>query len=97
MNDIKTLGLNNPETYVLTHNRFNTCLISYFSDLNKTQVYKMPCRVSSHDEIEIIMSFDYLILFNQTNTQKIITLENKMMQIFYLKSEIKTIFIMEIK
>ena len=34
-----------------------------FSDLNKAQVYKMQCRVSSHNEIEILMSFDYLNVF----------------------------------
>ena len=34
----KTPGLNTPETYVLTHNRFNTYLLLIFSDLNKTQI-----------------------------------------------------------
>ena len=28
--------INNPETYVLTHNRFNTYLVLIFSDLKKT-------------------------------------------------------------
>ena len=54
----KTPGLNNPESYVLTHNRFYTCLVLIFSDLNKTQIYKMPNRDCSHDEIEIVMSFN---------------------------------------
>ena len=63
MNDIKTPGLNNPETYVLTHNRFNTYLVLIFTDLNKTQLYKMPYRDSPHHEIEILTSFDYLHLF----------------------------------
>ena len=31
MNDLKTPGLNNPETYVLTHNRFNTYLVLSFN------------------------------------------------------------------
>ena len=30
IHDIKTMGLNNPETYVLTHNRFNTYLVLFF-------------------------------------------------------------------
>ena len=34
MNDnFKTLGLNNPETYVLTHNRFNNYMVLIFTDL----------------------------------------------------------------
>ena len=60
---IKTPGLNNPENHVLTHNRFNSYLVLVFSDLNKTQVYKLPYRISLNDEIEIVMSFDYLKLF----------------------------------
>ena len=44
--DIGTPGLNNAETYVLTHNIFNGYLILIFSDLNKAQIYKMPCSVS---------------------------------------------------
>ena len=64
MNDnIKTPGLNNPESYVLTHNRFNTYMVLFFSDLNKAQFYKMPYRDSPHREIEILMSFDYVWLF----------------------------------
>ena len=29
------LGLNNPETYVLTDNRFNTYMVLIFTDLKK--------------------------------------------------------------
>ena len=39
---VKTPRLKNLESYVLTHNRFNTYLVSIFSDLNRTHVYKMP-------------------------------------------------------
>ena len=60
---LKTPGLNNPETYVLTHNRLNTYMVLIFSDLNKAQIYKMPCRVSPHQETEILMSFHYLNVF----------------------------------
>ena len=59
----KTPGLNNPETYVLTHNRINTFFVLIFSELNKTQIYKMLYRDSPHHEIEIVMSFNYLNLF----------------------------------
>ena len=34
----KIPGLNNPETHVLTHNRFNTYLALVFTDLNETQI-----------------------------------------------------------
>ena len=61
--DLKTLGLNNPETYVLTHNRFNTYIVLIFADLKKAQIYKMPYRDSPHHEIEILMSFDFLHSF----------------------------------
>ena len=57
------IGLNNPETYVITHNRFNTYMVLIFSDSNKTQIYEIPYRDSPHHEIEILMSFDYLHLF----------------------------------
>ena len=56
----EALGLNNPDAYVLTHNRFNTYLVSIYSDLSKAQVHIMPCRVSSHYKIEILMSFKFL-------------------------------------
>ena len=59
----KTPGLNNPETYVLTLNRFITYMVLIFSDLNKAQIYKIAYRDSPHHEIEILMSFDYLHLF----------------------------------
>ena len=66
----KTVGLNNPETYVLTHNRFNTYMVLIFSDLKKAQIYKMPYRNSSHQEIEKVMSFDYLHVFGPDEDNK---------------------------
>ena len=56
------IGLNNPETFVLTHNRFNNYMVLIFTDLKKAQIYKMPYRNSAHGEIGRIMSFDYLNL-----------------------------------
>ena len=64
MNDnIKTPRLKNLETYMLTHNRSNTYKVLLYSDLNKAQIYKMPCRDSPQREVEILMSFDYLNVF----------------------------------
>ena len=54
----ETPGLNNPEFYILTYNRFNAYAVLIFSDLNKAQTYKMPYRDSPHHEMEILMSFD---------------------------------------
>ena len=45
------IGLNNPETYVITHIRFNTLMVLIFIDLNKAQIYKIPYRDSPHHEI----------------------------------------------
>ena len=59
----ETPEMNNPETYVLTHNRFNTYLILIFSDLNRAQIFKMPYNDSSHNRIEMVMSFNYSCLF----------------------------------
>ena len=63
VHNIKTPGLDNPETYVLTYNRFITYLVLIFNDLNKAQIYKMPYRDIPHHEIEIVMSFTYLNVF----------------------------------
>ena len=70
MNDFKTPGLNKPEYYVLTHNRFNTYMVLIFSDLKKAQIYKIPYRDSSHEEIEKVMSFDYLHVFGPDENNK---------------------------
>ena len=62
--------MNNPETYVLTHNRFNTYMVLIFADLKKAQIYKMPYRNSPHQEIEKVMSFDYLHVFGLDEDNK---------------------------
>ena len=66
----KTPGLNNPDTYVLTHNRFNTYKVLIFSDLKKAQIYRIPYRNSPHQEIEIVMSFDYQHVFGPDENKK---------------------------
>ena len=70
MNELKTPGLNNPETYVLTHNRFNTYMILIFTDLKKAQIYKMPYRNSPRQEIEKVLSFEYLRVFGLDENNK---------------------------
>ena len=39
VHDIKTPGLNNPETFVFTLNRFNAYMVLIFSDLNEAQIF----------------------------------------------------------
>ena len=58
----KIPGISNPKTNVLTHNRFNNCMVLIFTDLNEAHFYKIPYRNSPHQEIQILMSFDYLHL-----------------------------------
>ena len=70
MNDLKTPGLNNPEIYVLTHNRFNTYMVLIFTDLKKAQMYKLPYRNCPHQEIEMAMSFDYLYVIGPDENNK---------------------------
>ena len=66
----KTLGLNNPETHVLTHNRVITYMVLIFTDLKKAQSYKIPYRNSHHQEIEIVTKFDYQHLFKPFELMK---------------------------
>ena len=47
----KTPRLNKPETYVLTHNRVNTYMVLFFSEVGKTQICKMAYRESPFHEI----------------------------------------------
>ena len=55
---------------MLTHNRFNTYLVLIFTDLKKAQIYKIPYRNCPHQEIEIVMSFDYLHVFGPDENNK---------------------------
>ena len=52
---------------MLTDNRFITYMVLIFRDLNKTQIYKMPCRDSRHREIEIPKVSKYLNWFQPNN------------------------------
>ena len=66
----KTPGLNNPETYVLTNNRFITYMVLIFTHSKKAQIYKIPYRDSPHREIEMVMSFDYLHVYGPDENNK---------------------------
>ena len=93
----KTPGLNNPETPVLTHNRFNTYMVLVFTDLKKAQIYKMPYRKSHHQEIEIVTKFDYQHLFRPFGLMEKHMLEEKLTKTSYSKLKIKNIFMWEKK
>ena len=45
-------------------------MVLFFIDINQTQIYKIPYRDSSHDEIEKIMSFNYVNLFKPNEHTK---------------------------
>ena len=94
--DIKTPGINNPETYVLTHNMFITYKVLILSDLNKAQKYKIPYRNSPHQEIEIVISFDYLNVFEPNEHTEDYHIKKTDDEIFLFEIEKKT-FISEIK
>ena len=59
----KTPGWNNPKKYVLVYNRFNKYMVSPFGDVDKVQICKMPYRDSPHHEIEKLIGFTHLNLF----------------------------------
>ena len=41
-----------------------------FADLKKAQIYRIPYRDSPHQEIEIVISFDYLHVFGPDENNK---------------------------
>ena len=59
----KTPGLDNPETYVLTHKRYYKYLVLIFGDSTKAQICKVPCRNNPYHESKKLMSFKILTLF----------------------------------
>ena len=54
---------NNPETYLLSHNRFIDYIVLIFVDRKKAQIYTFPNRVDEHDVIKLIIDFQYKRLF----------------------------------
>ena len=55
--------MNNPETYLLSHNRIIDYLVLIFVDKKKAQIYTFPNRVDEHDIIKLIIDFQYKRLF----------------------------------
>ena len=53
----------NPETYLLSHNRFIDYLVLIFVDKKKAQIYTFPNRVDEHDIIKLIIDFQYKRVF----------------------------------
>ena len=85
-----TLGLNNPETHVLTHNRFSTYMVLIFTDLKKTQIYKMPTGNSHHQEIVIVTKFDYQHLFKPSGLDERTHARRETNENFLFKTEDKS-------
>ena len=44
--------MNNPETYLLSHNRFIDYLVLIFVDKKKAQIYTFPNKVDEYDIIQ---------------------------------------------
>ena len=63
----KTPGLNNPETYLLSNNRFIDYLVLIFVSKKKAQIYTFPNRVDEYDTIRLIIEFEYKRLFRPNN------------------------------
>ena len=53
----------NPETYLLSHNRFIDYIVLIFVDRKKAQIYTFPNRVDENDVIKLIIDFQYKRLF----------------------------------
>ena len=96
MNDnLETLGRNNPETHVFTHNRFDNYLVLIFTDLKKAQIYKIAYRNSPHQEIVILMGFDYLHLLRANEHTEDYHIRKPNDENFLFKIEDKKIFMWE--
>ena len=57
------VALNNPETYLLSNNRFIDYLVLIFVKKKKAQIFSFPNRVDEYDIIKLIIEFDYKRLF----------------------------------
>ena len=57
------IGLNNPETYLISNSRYVDYLVLIFVKRKKAQIYSFPNRVDKYDTIRLIIEFDYKRLF----------------------------------
>ena len=78
--------MNNPETYLISHNRFIDYLVLIFVDRKKAQIYSFPNRVDEHDVIKLIIDFQYKRLFRP----------NKQLQRYYVTKPIHENFLFKI-
>ena len=76
----------NPETYLLSHNRFIDYLVLLFVDKKKIQIYSFPNRVDEHDVIKLIIDFQYKRLFRP----------NKHLERYYITKPIHENFLFKI-
>ena len=74
---------------MLTVIRFYTFLLLIISDLKKAQIYKVPYRDSPHDEIEILLSSNYLNLLKANEHKQDYHTRKPTMKYSYLKLKIK--------
>ena len=64
-------------------------MVLIFTDLKKAQICKIPYRNSQHQEIEILMSFDYLHLFRPNEHSEDYYIRKPNDEIFLFKIEDK--------
>ena len=57
------IGLNNPETYLISNSRYVDYLVLIFVKRKKAQIYSFPNRVDEYDTIRLVIEFDYKRLF----------------------------------
>ena len=77
--------MNNPQTYLLSHNRFIDYLVLIFVDKKKAQIYTFPNGVDEHDIIKLNIDFQYKRLFRPKNTLNAIISPNLKMGAFCSK------------
>ena len=77
---------NNPETYLISHNRFIDYLVLIFVDRKRAQIYTFPNRVDEHDVIKLIIDFQYKRLFRP----------NKHLERYYITKPIHENFLFKI-
>ena len=82
---------------MLTDNRFNTYLVLIFSELNKSQFYKIAYRESPRHESEILMSLSDMNLFKPNEDKKDYHIRKPTMKTSNSNLKIKNIFMWEEK
>ena len=98
MNDkFKTPGLNNPETNVLTHNRYNTYMVLIFTDLKRLKLIECHIETVLIKKLKWLQNFIINIYLDLLDLKKEYMLEKKLTKTSYSKLKIKNIFMWEKK